>query len=228
MTQARETATAGHEEIIKDLKEEVAGGKHWFKAMLGAMGRWRETEEKFRGRAFRYLIGGEAFDWLVLAERLSYELDAEIPKEELEDLLFRGRPPLELSQEEFSRLLGPAKHKAYLNYFYGITVEEALQGAVAEEVRKEHQCWKCKENEVWGEVFRRIYEAPREELFDRFRSESKLPRKHSLRLKDQKEFTYWLFRYRVDHSDQARVASDTKKGLDSLRRLSLPLHPWER
>jgi hypothetical protein len=228
MKQARKAPTSSRLEVIKQLKEAVAGGKHWFTALLEAMGRWQEPEERYQGRDFRYLIGGEAFDWLLLAERLSYELNGEIGQKELEDLLLRGRPPLGLTREEFRRLLGPAKYKAYLNYFYGITVEEALQQAVAGEIRKEHHCWKCREDEVWGEVFRRIYDTPREELLERFRREKKLPRKHSLRLTDQKEFTYWLFRYRVDHNERARVASDTKKGLDSLRRLSLPLHPWER
>ncbi|MBU2008959.1 MAG: hypothetical protein KJ624_03800 [Chloroflexi bacterium] len=219
--------TGGHQEIIKELKEEVGGGKHWFTALLEAMGRWKEPEEMYRGRTFRYLIGGEAFDWLLLAERLSYGIARDIPQKELEDLLFRGRPPLGLSREEFRRLLGPAKYKAYLNYFYGITVEEALQQAVAEEVRKERLGWCCNDDEMGEEAFCRIYDIPREELWQRFRREKKLPRKHSLRLRDQKEFTYWLFRYRVAHSDQARVASDTKKGLDSLLRLSTPLHPWE-
>ena len=31
-----------------------------------------------------------------------------------------------------------------------------------------------------------------------------------------KEFTYWLFKRRVNSSDSARVASDTKKGLVKL------------
>jgi len=31
-----------------------------------------------------------------------------------------------------------------------------------------------------------------------------------------KEFTYWLFKYRLKHCDKARVASDTKKALDWL------------
>ena len=228
MKQAKKAPTGGHQEIIKELKEEVAGGKHWFTALLEAMGRWKEHEEMYRGRTFRYLIGGEAFDWLLLAERLSYAISGKIPEEELEDLLFRGRPPLGPSREDFRRLLGPAKYKAYLNYFYGITVEEALQQAVAEEVRKERLGWCCNDDEMGEEAFCRIYDVPREELWQRFRQEKKLPRKHYLRLRDKKEFTYWLFSYRVGHNERARVASDTKKGLDCLHRLSLPLHPWER
>ena len=35
-------------------------------------------------------------------------------------------------------------------------------------------------------------------------------------LKESKEFTYWLFKYRLSKSDKARIASDTRKGLQQL------------
>jgi hypothetical protein len=38
-------------------------------------------------------------------------------------------------------------------------------------------------------------------------------------LSDLHEFTYWLFKHRVNNSDPARVASDTRKGLAMLSRL---------
>ena len=40
------------------------------------------TREEYQGRTYQYLIQGEAFDWLVLAERLCCELDGVIPAEE--------------------------------------------------------------------------------------------------------------------------------------------------
>ena len=44
------------------------------------------------GRTYRYLVGGEAFDWLLLAERLCDEIEDLIPDDEREALLFL-RPP---------------------------------------------------------------------------------------------------------------------------------------
>jgi hypothetical protein len=38
-------------------------------------------------------------------------------------------------------------------------------------------------------------------------------------MSESKEFTYWLFKYRVARSDKARIASDTRKGLDQLARM---------
>ena len=33
-----------------------------------------------------------------------------------------------------------------------------------------------------------------------------------------KEFSYWRFKYRLQHCDKARIASDTKKALDWMRK----------
>ena len=38
-------------------------------------------------------------------------------------------------------------------------------------------------------------------------------------LTDLKEFTYWLFKMRLTKWDPARVASDTRKGINTLRYL---------
>ena len=55
---------------VDELKAAIAGGKHWYIALLEAIGLWTTAEETHNGRLYRYLIAGEAFDWLLLAERL--------------------------------------------------------------------------------------------------------------------------------------------------------------
>ena len=37
---------------------------------------------------------------------------------------------------------------------------------------------------------------------------------------EAKEFTYWLFKYRLQNHDKAKVASDTKRGLQYLNRMA--------
>ena len=198
----------------------VSGQESWFLALLEAIAAWRLPEEAVGERRYRYLIGGEAFDWLLLAERLCQGLDGLIPVEEREALLFETRPPLAMGEEEFRRRIGVAKYRAYLNYFYGVAVEEALQMVVAEEVHKERL------SRVWDrgqqsedEAFLRIYGAPRPELVKQFCQEQGLLADGALSLGQYKEFLYWLFKYRLRHCDPARVASDTRKGLAMLRRL---------
>ncbi len=208
----------GQNAAIDHLKQAIAQGKQWYIALLEAIGLWTKAEETHNGRHYRYLIGDEAFDWLLLAERLCEEVKDLIPEEELVELLFFGKTPIELDKEEFCRLIGNAKYLAHLNFFYGITVEEALILAVEEEARKEQRVRVFNSNHPAEEAYQRIYGAPLNPLIRRFRREKGYPQRSSMGLCDLKEFTYWLFKHRLKECDKARVASDTKKALRELQR----------
>jgi hypothetical protein len=208
--------TRSNIEAIRHLEQAILNGKHWYIALLEAIRLWTESEETYNGRHYRYLIDGEAFDWLLLAERLCEAVDDLVPEEEKLVLLFQGRPPLRLTKERFKGLIGAAKYRQYLNYFYGVTVEEALALAVEGEVRKEWRASAYNEHNLLNEVYQRIYGATRAALLKRFRREKGYPQLKSISLTELKEFTYWLFKYRLKNCDKARVASDTKKALEQL------------
>ncbi len=204
---------------IQHLREAIASGKHWYIALLEAIALWTPAEETYDGCNYRYLIGGEAFDWLLLAERLCQEVNGLLPEQEMLDLLFLGKPPIELSKDEFRELIGSTKYRARLNYLYGVTVEEAIILASEEEVRKEHRaCGYIVDRPIIEEVYQRIYGKSQTRLLKEFRAEKGYPQRKSITLAELKEFTYWLFKYRLTHCDKAKVASDTKKGLDELKR----------
>jgi len=206
-------------EAIEHLKKSIQEGKQWYIALLEAIGLWGSAEETYKGQTYRYLISGEAFDWLLLAERLCLEIDGLIHEEEKNNLLFFAMPPIELSQSEFSRLIGENKYRAYLNYLYGVIIEEALILAVEEEVYKEKSSYALyKEDLVQQEAYRRVYDADIVTLLRYFRHEKGYPHSGSITLSEHKEFTYWLFKYRVEHCDKERVASDTKKAMQCLQR----------
>jgi len=210
-------ALAGDAEAIRHLKQAIISGQHWYIALLEAIGLWTTAEETHNGRTYHYLIDGEAFDWLLLAERLCQTVDGLLPDDEPADLLFHSKPPLDLTNNKFKELIGSTKYHQYLNYFYGITVEEALILAVREEVRKER--WTLglnKEPDHDNEVYRRIYGATKVVLLKRFRREKGYRQLKSISLTELKEFTYWLFKHRLKQCDKARVASDTKKALQQL------------
>ncbi len=210
--------TPSTEEAIAHLKQTISAGKHWYIALLEAIGRWQAAEETIDGRRLRYFIDGEAFDWLLLVQRLCHSADDMIAEDEKVALLFHGKPPLELTPGEFKELIGTRKYHQYLNYFYGITTEEVLVQAVEDEVRKERQALgPGREQDISEAAYRRLYGATQEELLGDFRSERNYPQSSSIGLDELKEFTYWLFGYRLRHSDKARVASDTKKALKWLR-----------
>jgi hypothetical protein len=209
----QETGTLEH------FLECLRAGKPWFPCLLEAIAQWDQAEEEVDGQRYRYLVGGEAFDWLLLAQRLCAGADGLVPDDEVERLLYHGRPPVETDRHQFRRLIGATKHRAYLNFFYGVVVEEALMGAVEEEVRKERRSVALlEESGLLDEVCRRIYDAPHSALLASFRLERGYPQEQVMGLEDLKEFTYYLFKYRLKHSEPDKVASDTRKGLLYLHR----------
>jgi hypothetical protein len=206
--------------VLAELRRAVTDGQPWFIALLQAIAQWPLPEETVGDRCYRYLVGGEAFDWLLLAERMCETLDGLLPVEEQEALLFFGRPPLDITEQEFRRLIGHAKYRAHLNYLYGVIVEEVLQLVVEEDQRKEQL------SRVWekhlppdAEAFRHIYGRGQQDLVREFRQERRLSEAEDLSLAEAQEFTYWLFKHRLRWCDPARVASDTRRALAKLRYL---------
>ena len=206
---------------IEHMLSALRSGVDWPTAMLQAMAYWRAPQETIDGNERNYFIGGEAFDWLLMAERLCEAAGDLIPADEQEALLFDGRFPDSFDAAQFKELLGAHKHSGYLNYFYGVVVEEALQLAVEGEVHKRHiSNGNRYQSDFSEEAFARIYHKPHNELLAAFRGDMGYPETDALTLTQSKEFTYWLFKYRVRTSDKARVASDTRKGLAQLQALA--------
>src|SRR5438105_432731 len=154
----REDIAACAETILRDLRAAVVAGLPWYPALLDAIARWPLPQEWIGGRYYRFLIAGEAFDWLLLAERLLESIEDLVPEEDRMALLFHGRRPIEQSADAFREAIGPSKYGAHLNYVYGVIVEEALQLAIEEDLHKELRC--C----AWGQdrrvdenVYQRVY-----------------------------------------------------------------------
>jgi hypothetical protein len=215
---ATESSAAGDAEAIRYLKEAVASGRNWYLALLGAIGLWVSAAEEYNGRSYAYLIDGEAFDWLLLAERLCATVEDFLPGKERDALLFHGVPPLELDAAQVKELIGEKKYGQYLNYFYGVTVEEALLLAVQEAIDKEKWVQGLGKPYSSDEAYRRIYDVEKDDLLREFRRDKSRPHLQSITLDEMKEFTYWLFKYRLKRCEKARIASDTKKALDFLTR----------
>jgi len=152
---ASQVTSCGDAKAIRHLKQAIAKGKHWYIALLEAIGLCDMPKETCNGYTYYYLVADEAFDWLLLAERLCQAVDGLLPNDEKARLLFYAKPPLNLPTERFKELIGNVKYRQY----------------------------------------------------------------------ELKEFTYWLFKYRLKHCDKARVASDTKKALNWLNRNGFSSRP---
>ena len=206
---------------IQSLITALQNGVDWPTALLRAMAAWRAPHDAVGDLRRDYFIGGEAFDWLLLAERLCEAAGDLIHSAERDDLLFNGNFPPDFDRSRFKELLGAQKHSAYLNYFYGVIVEEALQLAVENEVHKRHiSNGNQYQNDFTEEALFRIYRGSTQSLLSEFCAHAGYPPTGALTLTQSKEFTYWLFKRRLHISDKARVASDTRKGIDQLQRIA--------
>ncbi len=81
-SKSSQLTAVGDAEAMRHLEQAIAGGKHWYIALLEAMGLWASAEETHNERSYHYLIDGEAFDWLLLAERLCQAMDGLLPDAE--------------------------------------------------------------------------------------------------------------------------------------------------
>ena len=65
-----------------------------------------------------------------------------------------------------------------------------------------------------------IYGLSIEELLNMYKLTTGAKYRKGLSLMQYREFTYWLFQFRLKNSDKAKVASDTNKGLNYLERIN--------
>ena len=205
----------------------VARPVEWKQLVLETIGLWPESFEVVEGEPLAYLLGGEAFDWRLLAGRILSHLENGPPTEEWHEWL--DTPDLfgGFGEPEFMRKLGVDKSRASLNFFYGVTVEQGLVVAAREEIAKRRVAsGRSPSDDRCDEVYQRLYGNDHEGLWDEFCAETGLLETTGADLKPARQslghgdsFTYWLFKRRMERLDPARVASDTRKGLAQLEKM---------
>ena len=142
---------------------------------------------------------------------------------EVDTLLVDESPPVPLSEAEFQERLGTAKYWAHLNFLYGVRVEQALHLAIERVLQKERSglAFSHAREELDSDAFGRIYGARQADLLREFRAAANRQDVDPERIEhaEWQAFTYWLFRRRLERQDPARVASDTRQGLEMLYEL---------
>lgn len=214
---------------VRAFAEAFAAGEHWYGALLGAVCQWSRDEECYDGRYFRFMIAGEALDLLLVMERISWDFRHLLPQEEYRALFFYARPPHIYSDTDFAHVLGEEKYRAYLSYFYGVTLEEVLLHAVEDEILKATNYGVTRDSRDPESTYTRLYGKDEYELLREFNAEREHTVSGVITLTEWKEFLYWLFKQRVANSLPERLASDTQKGLDTLRMLrgTYPAGPFD-
>ena len=84
MTTVSTDAPTASQAAIDHLRDALEAGLDWPEPLLQAMSIWTLPGESYRGRVNTYLIAGEAFDWLLLAERLIDAAKKHVPEPEKE------------------------------------------------------------------------------------------------------------------------------------------------
>ena len=201
---------------VEAFRAALTAGEPWYPALLEVIGRWVSAEETVDGVHYRYLIAGEAFDWLRLAQRLLEAAGDAVPADEAERLLLFGLPPEAADgadDESFARAIGGEKHRAHLNFRYGVIVEEALLLSAEQELQKAGRLAGERGGPADVAAYERVYGQSFDELMGMYDMDSGVAPVDSLSMMDFQEFTYWCSKHRFRTGEPARVASDTRKAL---------------
>ena len=91
-------------------------GVDWQDVVLEAIKIWHIPEERKGNHKFIYLILGEAFNWIRLATRIINACQIKASNKQINDFLFNGYIPANLSEYEFRSKIGDIKYKGWQNY----------------------------------------------------------------------------------------------------------------
>ena len=201
-------------ELISVLRDSIKQGIPWPQALIQTMAAWSLPNETFKGIKYIYLIDGECFNMLLLAERLILELKDLISTTDIENLLFKSEFPHDFDLSTLKHEIGITKYRGHVNFFYGVVVEEILQYTIENEVEKRFYSNGIGEiKNPDDETFKQLYKSKYDDLYTQFCIDTSRIKNKRFYFNEYIQFTYWLFKYRVTISDGAKIASDTKKAL---------------
>ena len=204
----------------------------WQSAYIRTVAAWPIENETVYGEAFHYFIGGEAFNWKRLAERIAAQIADEGCTEKRSKMVFEWIENSGtfggLDEQEFRRILGVDGWRAHLNHFYGVHIEQCLLAAVQSRIQKRrYSSGRPPSDDASDQAFLGLYEENEQVLWKGFLEEN------SMRLSDliaqsnddarsialDEEFTYWLFKRRIENTNAPQVAAETQRGLDMMSRM---------
>ena len=221
------------QQLVIDLQKNIEDhADNWQTAFLETVAAWPIENEHVYGETFHYFIGGEAFNWKRLAERIASQLAEEesttLPAEKIFEWIessgvFGGIP-----EDEFRRILGVDGWRAHLNHFYGVHIEQCLIAAIqARNHKRRYSAGLPPSDDSSDRAYLGLYEETEQDLWQLFITEN------ADRLSDliaespdeirtialDEEFTYWLFKRRIEYTLAPQVAAETQRGLDMMSQI---------
>lgn len=234
-SRSAEDVETNRRQLVDDLRQKLQSRPtHWQSAFIETVAAWPIANETLYGETYHYFIGGEAFNWKRLAERIATELaeeDDESPVEpsEIFDWLATSGVFGGIGEERFRRIIGVDGWRAHLNYFYGVHIEQCLIAAIqARNHKRRYSAGLPPSDESSDRAYLGLYEDNEQTLWDQFLSESSdhlseliadSPEETRTIALDE-EFTYWLFKRRIEYTLAPQVASETQRGLDMMHQIA--------
>jgi len=204
-------------DLIASLRSSIQKNNNWQYYLIKAMGQWPLASEEFKnGIKYDYLIFEEAFDWPLLARRLAMEFTDLVDHDDVLSNLNSGKIIHEFNQNEIHELFGTAKYRAYLNYWYGVVVEESLHQAANKMLQKDLFSRGFHDKQIDGEaILMHVYEQKNSVLMEEFFNLlgdkiAVCPDRLGVWI------LYFLFKMRVSKGEPTRVASDTSIAIQRL------------
>ena len=157
----------------------------------------------------KYLIDDEALDWLTLTERLVSSIKSYITKEEYNYVSTSGLLPDQEIYNYIKKTIPKKKLSQMRNFYYGIIIENLIYHYIILEYQKNTIVVEDNDQRFYEE----IYNKPIEVLYEIFYKERKTINKNKLNFHELKLFSYWLFKYRLKHSDKTKMAHETNTAL---------------
>ncbi len=205
----------------------------WQTAFIETVAAWPIENDTIYGETFHYFIGGEAFNWKRLAERIATQLTEENLSPNLNGEIFDWIATSNvfggLHEQEFRRILGVDGWRAHLNYFYGVQIEQCLIASVQSRIQKRRYSTGMPPSDDASErAYLGLYEDTEQTLYDHFLTESTDRLSYliaespdaSRSIALDEEFTYWLFKRRIEHTNAPQIAAETQRGLDMMHRIA--------
>ena len=233
-TRDAEDGATNHRVLLDDLIARMRDRPgEWQTSFISTIAEWPVENETVYGETFHYFVGGEAFNWKRLAERIATQLadegfDSPNPEKIFEWIensgTFGG-----VSEQEFRRILGVDGWRAHLNHFYGVHIEQCLIAAVQSRIQKRrYSTGMPPSDDAADRAFVGLYEGAEQGLWRIFSEESSERLNHLFDESDEdtrsialdEEFTYWLFKRRIENTNASQVAAETQRGLDMMARIS--------
>ena len=168
---------------------------------------------------YDYLVGNEALNWKRLAVQILNNINI---KENLLLEIYHWFSIPEIysgiSEFQFRQLIGFEKYTSYLSYFYGVLIERSILCYVERENYKKRISNGKSTVNVLNVSYEHIYGFSFLHLYEEYCKKSAiLNKKHYEH--DDENFTYYCFKKRIQVSEPAKLASDTKKGTIFLQEL---------